>query len=297
MLTTHAPAKVNLTLAVHGRRDDGYHDLTSLVAFAGIGDSVSLDPAGPDGLTITGPFASGLATDGSNLVLRAIEHLNDRRALGKVGHFTLAKRLPVASGIGGGSADAAAALRLVARARGWPVHLPDVMEAARQTGADVPVCLTSKARQITGTGEVLGLPLKLPRLFAVLVNPGVAVSTAAVFAKLGLQPGRSRVPVLQPQMAVGLWRQDGLEEDAGSLISRILRGHGNDLEAAACQIQPVIEETLEALRATGNCRLARMSGSGATCFGLFDDRNQSLAAARSLVKAYPHWWIRATLLH
>jgi 4-diphosphocytidyl-2-C-methyl-D-erythritol kinase len=295
LLTTHAPAKVNLTLAIHGRRADGYHDLTSLVAFATIGDSVSLDPAGPQGLTITGPFASGLATDGSNLVLRAIEHLNARRPLGKVGHFTLVKRLPVASGIGGGSADAAAALRLVARARGWPLHLPDVMEAARQTGADVPVCLASKARQITGTGEALGLPLKLPKLFAVIVNPGVAVSTAAVFAKLGLQPGQARTPVLQPQMGVGSWREDG-PEDAGSLISGSLRGHGNDLEAAACQIQPVIEDALEALRATGSCRLARMSGSGATCFALFDDREQSLTAARSLAKAYPHWWIRATVL-
>lgn len=295
MLTTRAPAKVNLTLAVHGRRPDGYHDLTSLVAFAGIGDSLSLDPAGLPGLTITGPFAAGLAADGSNLVLKAVQHLDGLLPLGHVGHFTLLKRLPVASGIGGGSADAAAALRLVARARGWRLDLPEVMAAARLTGADVPVCLTSKARRMAGTGDVLGRPLQLPRLFAVFANPGVGVSTAAVFAALGLQPGQLHKPVMQLQKPVGSWREDG-PEDANSLISGSLTGHGNDLENAACRIQPVIIEVLQALRASKHCRLARMSGSGATCFGLFDDRDQSLTAAGSLAKAFPTWWVRATVL-
>ncbi len=317
MLTTRAPAKINLTLAIHGRRSDGYHDMTSLVAFAGIGDSLSLDPARADGLSITGPFASGLAADDGNLVLKAVQHLNTRRPLGHVGHFTLIKRLPVASGIGGGSADAAAALRLLARARGWPTDLPDVMVAARQTGADVPVCLMSKARMMAGIGDVLGVPLKLPKLHAVLINPGVPVSTAAVFAALnhhnlehydptkpaptfvrnapGLQQGQLQTSASEPHMAVGPWR-DGGPEDTASLIDGILHGHANDLEAAACRIQPVIKDVLEALGRAKGCLMARMSGSGATCFGLFADRGQSLIAARSLTKTFPHWWIRATVL-
>ena len=295
MLTTRAPAKINLTLAVHGRRPDGYHELTSLVAFAGMGDSLSLDPAKPHGLTIAGPFSAGLASDAGNLVLKAVQRLNARRALGHVGHFTLIKRLPVASGIGGGSADAAAALRLVARMRSWPLDLPDLLAAARETGADVPVCLMSKARLMAGIGDVLGPPLKLPKLFAVLVNPGVAVSTAAVFAALGLQASQLHAPASRPQVPLGPWRNDGLE-DAASLLRGSLTAHGNNLQTAACRLQPVIGETLQALNAAEGCHLARMSGSGATCFGLFYTRSASLQAARILALAHPHWWIKATAL-
>ncbi len=188
-LTTRAPAKVNLTLAVHGRRDDGHHDLTSLVAFAGVGDEISLLPSPRESLAVAGPFAAGLETGPDNLVLRAARHLRERAPGLRSGAFRLLKRLPVASGIGGGSADAAAALRLLARLNGLPLSDPRLMAAARATGADVPVCLASRSRIMAGVGDELHPPLRLPRLFAVLVNPGVGVSTAQVFARLGLKPG------------------------------------------------------------------------------------------------------------
>ncbi len=170
-LTTRAPAKVNLTLAVHGRRDDGHHDLTSLVAFAGVGDELTLLPSPRESLAIAGPFAAGLETDPDNLVLRAARHLRERAPGLRSGAFRLLKRLPVASGIGGGSADAAAALRLLARLNGLPLSDPRLMAAARATGADVPVCLASRSRVMAGVGDELHPPLRLPRLFAVLVNP------------------------------------------------------------------------------------------------------------------------------
>ncbi len=295
MLTTHAPAKINLTLAVHGRRPDGRHDLTSLVAFAGVGDRLTLDPGRPLGLNITGPFAGDLSADAGNLVLEAVGNLAGVAGLPRAGHFSLVKRLPVASGIGGGSADAAAALRLVARLNGWPLDRPELMEAARRTGADVPVCLMSKARAMSGVGDQLGPPLDLPELFAVLANPGVAVSTASVFAALGLQKGEARRHDPGPGTNAGSWSKDGLG-DAASLISADLEDHGNDLEGAACLMQPVIGVALAALGRAKGCRLARMSGSGATCFGLFGGRAESLAAAKALQTSNPEWWVRATIL-
>lgn len=291
LLTTRARAKVNLTLRVLGRRADGYHELESLVAFAGAGDALSLEPGPALSLAISGPRGEGLAVDDTNLILRAARalaaELAGTRAQLRTGRFHLVKRLPVASGIGGGSADAAAALRLLARLNDLAPDDPALLRAAASVGADVPVCLASRARIMAGIGERLGPPLTLPPLFALLVNPGVPVETAAVFRALGLRagdagPGAGEVPAAQ------------LETTAGLIAS--LADLGNDLEAPACQVAPVIATVLAHLRALPGCRLARMSGSGATCFALFDDCRQSAAAGRGLAREQPGWWVKATVL-
>lgn len=291
MLTTRAPAKVNLTLVVLGRRMDGYHDLSSLVAFAGVGDTLSLEPDQPLGLGLGGPFAHQLDGSPGNLVLRAAQHLADLTGTSAQGHFSLIKRLPIASGIGGGSADAAAAIRLICRARGLAPDDARVLAAARATGADVPVCLASKARMMRGSGEVLGAPLKLPGLFAVLVNPGVGVATASVFAALGLAPGDRHRPDEGVQGALA-----SKASSTSALIREVLEANGNDLEPPAMRLVPAIGDVLEALRAAPGCWLARMSGSGATCFGLFGDCRQSANAARAIKATQAGWWAKATVL-
>ncbi len=293
MLTVRAPAKVNLTLTVHGRRDDGYHDLTSLVVFAGVGDTLSLTPSAPFGMSITGPFGEGLDTGPDNLVLRAAARLCHRLGCPPHGQFALVKRLPVASGIGGGSADAAAALRLLAQVHHLSLADPVLMAASRDSGADVPVCLMARARIMGGIGDSLGPPLRLPKLFALLVNPGLAVSTAAVFASLGLAAGQRHQPRSESG-TVASWLEDWPED--GRALMASLHGHGNDLEAPAIRTAPVIGAVLDALRAVKGCRLARMSGSGATCFGLFDDSASSDRAARRIRGSHPDWWVKPTVL-
>lgn len=280
MLSERARAKVNLTLRVLGRRADGYHELESLVAFASLGDTLSLAPDGPLSLTVSGPQSAGLDSK-DNLVVKAAEALAGAFPGLRLGAFHLVKRLPVASGIGGGSADAAAALRLLCQWNGIAVDDPPVTDIARSIGADVPVCLASKARVMRGVGEELGPELAMPPLFAVLVNPGVAVETKAVFRELGLAPGTVT----------------GKADDAVSAdLSWALQRGRNDLEAPALAIAPEIGTALSALRASPECRLARMSGSGATCFGLFDDCRKAAVAARALVATNPTWWVKPTLL-
>lgn len=286
-LTTRARAKVNLDLRVLGRRADGYHELESLVAFAGVGDMLSLVPAAPLSLTLAGPRSEGLTADDGNLVLRAARSLAAARPGLRLGRFHLVKRLPVASGIGGGSADAAAALRLLARLNGIAASDPVLREVAAGVGADVPVCLDSRARLMAGIGERLGPVLRLPPLFAVLVNPGVAVETAAVFRALGLKAGE----------AVDEARAERLAAPASVLeLLDHLASTTNDLAAPAQQVAPVIREVLERLAALPGCRLARMSGSGATCFALFDDCRASAAAAKAVQRERPGWWVKPTLL-
>ncbi len=286
-LTTRARAKVNLDLRVLGRRADGYHELESLVAFAGVGDTLSLDPGAPLSLTLAGPRAEGLAVDDGNLVLRAARALAAARPGLRLGRFHLVKRLPVASGIGGGSADAAAALRLLARLNGIAPTDPLLREVAASVGADVPVCLDSRARLMAGIGEKLGPVLRLPPLFAVLVNPGVGVETVAVFRELGLKASE----VASQARAANLPAPASATELQGYLASTT-----NDLAAPAQRIAPVIGEVLERLAALPGCRLARMSGSGATCFALFDDCMVSATAAKVLQSERPGWWVKPTLL-
>ena len=281
LLRSRAPAKVNLTLHVLGRRADGYHDLVSLVAFAGVGDMVTLAPGDAFALSVSGPTAGAAGPDADNLVARAVRALADRVPGLASGAIHLVKRLPVAAGLGGGSSDAAAALRLVARANGLPADDPRVLEAARATGADVAVCLAPRARTMEGTGDRVGPPVSLQPQFAVLANPRVAVPTPAVFRTLGLAAG-GRGP------SAGF----AAPEDAAAWISQ----GRNDLEPPALAVAPEIGRVLAALRAEPGCRLARMSGSGATCFGLFADCHAAAAAARGLRRGHPHWWIVPTIL-
>jgi 4-diphosphocytidyl-2-C-methyl-D-erythritol kinase len=286
-LTARAGAKINLTLHVLGRRADGYHSLESLVAFAGIGDTLQLTPGAPLALAVDGPNAALAGENDKNLVLKAARLLAERVNGLQLGAFHLTKRLPVAAGIGGGSSDAAAALRLLARLNGLKLTDPAIFEAARRTGADVSVCLDPRTRMMRGVGDELGPKLRLPRLPAVLVNPGVAVETPAVFRALGLPVGQRHAGPPHPDIAA-----------AGSfeaLVER-LRGARNDLEGPAIAVAPVIEDALGALSATRGCRLARMSGSGGTVFGIYEDSDVARAAARTLRTSHHGWWVRATSL-
>jgi 4-diphosphocytidyl-2-C-methyl-D-erythritol kinase len=276
-----APAKVNLTLHVIGRRPDGYHEIESLVVFADVGDRVTFAPGRALDLVTRGPTAPAAGPSGDNLVLKAARLLAERVAGLKAGRFTLDKRLPVAAGLGGGSSDAAAALRLVAKHNGIALDDPRLHEAARLTGADVPVCLDPKARMMRGIGEILSAPLAFAKRPAVLVNPGVSVATKDVFAKLA----RHHPPSVSPSSA-----------GEGAALFASLAAARNDLEPSAVALQPIIADVLAALRASAQCRLARMSGSGATCFALYDSGRAATAAARALRGKHPGWWVRATTL-
>ncbi|HXQ83753.1 MAG TPA: 4-(cytidine 5'-diphospho)-2-C-methyl-D-erythritol kinase [Xanthobacteraceae bacterium] len=285
-LTEDAPAKVNLTLRVLGRRGDGYHDIESLVVFADFGDRLTFAPGGELALTIRGPSAAQAGASADNLVLKAAHALAARIPDIALGAFELEKNLPVAAGIGGGSADAAAALRLIARANDLSREDPRLYAAARATGADVPVCLDPRPRLMHGIGEKLSAPLVLPPLHAVLVNPGVSLATKDVFAGWTV--------AAKPTVALDL---AALTKPVGYVrILRLLTTQPNDLEGAAIALAPVIADVLAALRELAGCGLARMSGSGATCFGLFASAAGANAAAKILLGRYSHWWIRATTL-
>jgi 4-diphosphocytidyl-2-C-methyl-D-erythritol kinase len=285
-LVESASAKVNLTLRVLRRRDDGFHDIESLVVFASVGDRLSFSSGGNLTLRVHGPSALVAGEGDDNLVLKAARALAARRPDVVLGAFELDKRLPVAAGLGGGSADAAAALRLVAKANGLAPDDPHLYTAARATGADVPVCLDPRPRIMRGIGEVLSVPLALPPQPAVLVNPGVTLATKSVFA--GWKPMSSPGAALD-DTAIGRLT-DGEE------ILHLLAAQSNDLEAPAIGLQPVVADVLAALRALGGCRLARMSGSGATCFGLFASADEAAAAEKLLSIKQPGWWIKATTL-
>ena len=275
MLSETAPAKVNLFLHVVGRRADGYHLLDSLVVFAGAADRLAAEPADTLDLRLTGPGAAALAADASgNLVLRAARALAHSAGVLAGARIVLDKRLPIASGIGGGSADAAAALRLLGRL--WDVSLPaaDLAAMAQAIGADVPVCFAGRPARMGGVGEALAAAPRLPQFGLALVNPGVPVSTPAVFA--------ARAPAFSPAAALPAGWADAASMAADLAYLR------NDLEPAALALCPQIGGALAALRAAPGCLLARMSGSGATCFGLFADAAAARAAAAALDR--PGWW-------
>jgi 4-diphosphocytidyl-2-C-methyl-D-erythritol kinase len=278
-----APAKINLSLRVLGRRPDGYHELQSLVVFADCGDVLAGEPAADLRLDIAGPFASALAGDPDNLVLRAARLLADHLGRKPGAHLALEKNLPVASGIGGGSADAAAALRLLARLWNAEVTHAELASLALRLGADVPVCLDGSPAMMRGRGESIVRIHGLPRFWLVLANPRVAVSTADVFRLLAApdlgerSAGREMPPTGALDALIG-WLDD----------------NGNDLEAPALKLAPVIVAVIEALASAKDCRLARMSGSGATCFGLFEQENQARAAQAAIARARPDWWVASS---
>ena len=291
LLTETARAKVNLTLRVLGRRADGYHDIESLVVFADCADTLTLTP-GPDLLLATGgPGAKDCGEMSDNLVVRVALLLGERIPGLTLGRFTLDKHLPVAAGIGGGSADAAAALRLLARANNLAIDDPRLVGVARDTGADIPVCLASKACTMTGVGENLSM-LDIPSLPCVMVNPRVGVATKDVFTALGLGKGEFLAGAGDVMLSRG-WPADGASFD--EWIEAI--GHGtNDLEKPALKVEPIIGEVLAALGATEGVQLARMSGSGATCFAIFRTIGDAGLAAKVITQAHPGWWVHAGVL-
>ena len=282
-IVEQARAKINLTLRVLGRRADGYHDLESLVVFADLADTLTLEPADETTLTVTGPYAAASGAAADNLVLKAHRALCASVAGLKGGRFILDKQLPVAAGIGGGSADAAAALRHLARVNGIAFDDARLMLAALRTGADVPVCLASRACIMTGVGERLSPPLRLPALHALLVNPGVALATRDVFA---VYKGGNQAHALSPQ---------AVPHEFVALIG-YLDTHGNDLTEAAIVRAPLVADVLAALRALPGVRLARMSGSGSTCFALFATTEEAKTAAARLAAAHRQWWVAPVVL-
>jgi 4-diphosphocytidyl-2-C-methyl-D-erythritol kinase len=284
-------AKVNLTLRVVGRRVDGYHDLESVVAFADCADRLSLTPGPTLNLKTAGPLAHACGETSDNLVFKAAQLLGDRVSDLKLGEFTLDKMLPVAAGIGGGSADAAAALRLLAKANGLAIDDARLIEVAKLTGADVLVCLNSHACVMTGVGETL-LPLSLPIMPCVMVNPCVPVATRNVFAALGLRNGELLVGASDVFQATA-WPEAGASVE--DWVEALAAG-SNDLEAPATRIQPMIGEVLSALSATNGAWLARMSGSGATCFAIYENTAEAQRAAQKIKLDHPGWWVHAGVL-
>jgi len=281
-VTEPAPAKINLYLHVTGRRDDGYHLLDSLIVFTDFGDVISVAPADGLSLSVSGPFASKISDLGErNLVMRAAASMAAAAGVPPRAALTLEKRLPVAAGIGGGSADAAATLRALRRF--WSLQIDDdtVRRLALGLGADVPACLRSTPVAVSGIGDVLaGFEGDWPRLHMVLANPRKPLATAGVFTSRSEGFGDA-APILETPA------------NAETLISA-LTCRRNDLEEAARTLEPLVVEVLHALSDQPDCRLARMSGSGATCFGLFSDAPAAERAAREMVNRRPEWWVVAT---
>jgi 4-diphosphocytidyl-2-C-methyl-D-erythritol kinase len=291
-LVEPAPAKVNLTLTVHGRRPDGYHDIESLVVFAGgeASDVVTLEPGGPFRLEVSGAQSALLARDGdqANLVAKAVAAALREAPQLRTGTFRLEKRLPIAAGVGGGSADAAAALRLLQRTNANSKHEIDWLRIAASIGADVPVCLRSGASMMRGVGERVTDVSALPRLWAVLANPRVPLATGEVFKALGARPiGAGAKPPREtalPDLA-----------DIGSFLA-YLAEHDNDLENVACALCPEVADLRARLAELDDALLARMSGSGATCFALFASHQSAERGAQRLAALRPGFWIVATPL-
>ena len=283
-----APAKINLTLRVVGRRADGYHELESLVAFAGLSDWLGFEPGDDLNLEVVGPRASEAGPVPENLVLRAARSLAARMPGLRLGHFRLIKRLPAAAGLGGGSADAAAALRLLANKAGLLTDDPRVCASARATGADVLACLSPQARIISGIGDELGPAIRLPNMFAILVNPGVQAPTPKVFAALDLALGPN----------AGLSHRLSLAERSDTAAAFDFGSVGrNDLEAPATRVAPAIAGVLKRLSQIPEATRTGMSGSGATCFALFSDRRSAAVARRVIAADHPKWWVEATDFH
>jgi 4-diphosphocytidyl-2-C-methyl-D-erythritol kinase len=268
-----APAKVNLDLCITGRRADGYHELDSVVVFGAAADRLTFRPGPALRLEVAGRFAGALDAEADNLVLRAARRLAGLAGVAPDVAITLEKNLPVAAGLGGGSADAAATLRGLDRFWRLGLSAAELMPVAQGLGADVPVCLLSRPARMRGIGERLERLEGLPEWYVLLVHPAVPCPTGPVFAELGAIP-----PQIWPQRPAGDW--------LGWLRSR-----PNHLEAPACRLVPRIHDTLSAIARQKGCRLARMSGSGAACFGLFEDSGAAAMAEAAIGIEHPSWWL------
>ncbi|MSO64430.1 MAG: 4-(cytidine 5'-diphospho)-2-C-methyl-D-erythritol kinase [Alphaproteobacteria bacterium] len=278
--TVWAPAKVNLYLHVLERRPDGYHDIDSLAVFASVADRIDITLARSWSLTVSGPCAAGVPANESNLVLRAVRVLAARLGERGAAHIALGKHIPVAAGLGGGSSDAAAVLRALLslwRRRLSPAALGEI---GASLGADVPFCLGRGAARLGGVGERVSPLTGWRKMAGVLVNPGRPLATKDVFAAW-------RAP--------GSGRAVRLPRDGGRQLRLVEAAH-NDLTTAAQQLEPAVTRVLEALAAQAGCRVARMSGSGPTCFGLFSDRVAASRAAAAMTQRQPDWWVRAVTL-
>ena len=273
-----APAKVNLYLHVLGRRPDGYHLLDSLVVFATCGDRIEVASAETMQLTIDGPFAPDVPGGDDNMVLRAARALANELGRPAAAAIRLTKSLPVASGIGGGSADAAATLRALLRL--WRVRIDNerLQRLALALGADVPMCLAGRPAFVGGVGETIDPAPELPPFALLLVNPRVALPTAKVFAQRSGAFSHSA-------------RFDGERPTDARALARMLSERRNDLSTTATAIAPVVTTVLDALAATPGVLLSRMSGSGATCFGLCETQAAATAAAGALAARHPDWWM------
>lgn len=284
MIARDARAKLNLYLRIVGRRGDGFHLLDSLVAFCDLADTVTVAPAGDLTLGIDGPLAGALADEPveSNLVLRAARALAGRAGIAPKAAIRLTKRIPVAAGLGGGSADAAASL--LALVELWRVAMPaeELFDLAASLGADVPMCLAGRAAQVHGVGDRLGPAVALPPAGVLLVNPGLPVATPPVFAAYA-RSGASFSAAAPLGSAV---------PEVATLGAELAR-RGNDLTAAAATLAPAIDSVRRALAATAGCRVAQMSGSGATVFALYDDAGAACAAAAVIARDHPTWWHHA----
>jgi 4-diphosphocytidyl-2-C-methyl-D-erythritol kinase len=264
-----APAKINLTLHVTGQRADGYHLLDSLVVFGDIGDRITVSPADRLRLSVSGPMAKGVPTDASNLVLRAAD------LMGLTADIRLEKHLPAAAGLGGGSADAAAAIWALSEMTGRPPpEVPDLLKL----GADIPLCMMGNATRMRGIGERLETVDIPQNLSMILVNPGIAVATGPVFQRL---EHNNQAPM--GDMPTGQNMADWL---------RWVADQRNDLQSPAISVEPVIGQVLEALQQSDGCVLARMSGSGATCFAIMRDGDCRDRAVENLSQAFPGWWVK-----
>ena len=282
-MSVGAPAKINLFLHVGDKRADGFHALESLVAFTRAGDELDFMATRGLSLTIDGPFGQGLVGQNDNLVLRAAQKLAAKGGILPGAHISLTKNLPVASGIGGGSADAAAALRGLNVM--WNLNFPVsvLQEIAAEIGSDIPVCVESIPAWMEGRGELVAPLDQFPEMPVVLINPGVAVPTGPVFAALQTRRGIS-----------GLRAPGRLQTQTDVL--QFLASTGNDLEAPALKIAPAVGVVLESLKSQTGAALARMSGSGATCFAIFSDNGAAAKAAQQIGAAHPDWWVVATAL-
>jgi 4-diphosphocytidyl-2-C-methyl-D-erythritol kinase len=283
MLREFAPAKINLFLHVGEKRPDGFHDLESLVVFADVGDDLAIEEAEQFSTEIGGPFAAALPAEEDNLVLKAAREFTTRVGSEGRAKITLTKNLPVASGMGGGSSDAAAAMRGLCRL--WPgqAGLAQLWGIAPNVGADVAVCVLPGAWWMTGRGERFATVRGIGTIDAVLVNPRTPLTTASVFAELGERSGVGRIA--RPSNCA-----------TAQALADYLRPARNDLEAPATALCPAIGDELTALTKSG-ARLARMTGSGATCFGLFDNEGLARFAAESIARENPGWWVTSTKLN
>jgi 4-diphosphocytidyl-2-C-methyl-D-erythritol kinase len=279
-----ANAKLNLTLEVLARRADGYHEIRSLVGFTELGDSLELEPGDELALAIEGPFAGAL--QGDNLVIAAAKAAKTKAPRIALGRFRLTKNLPVAAGLGGGSADAAAALRLLAKASPGAFASNTLAEIAVSLGSDVTACLAIRPALMTGRGEKVAEVRGFPACGVVLANPGMALATASVYGALNAGP-----------LSAGT---SGEAAPAfGGSFERLLdyaAPRGNDLGAAALRLAPAIGEVLIELRRLAGARLVQLAGSGPTCFALFAREDEAKAAAASLQAAHPSWWVTPTTL-